>query len=629
MHRIDDGKGKLGFLEWCAQKQGAGSILSMYLNMCTLRDVALTFSNFSLWSIIIIMYYFEDGVIAMVRLILHARLSLTPRISLSKAHLQTMMYSESISREVHGDASSETFNWNGKQGDYYIHTPSVMTSQVIRAQGPKGIIQWLIIKNHHSINLINLLTSQWLVNDTFHPRSHHCKKKKNLLNCLQLTCRNHCADCTVTVPKHLHVLQTGGVWMSAWLEQAACLQFTAHILHKKKIINNLSRLINLKKYVLVFGFPVIYNHELSIFILKTKWLFFMISHCTVIVPLKRPLLNMSFKLLFLLARTYNTKSSSRRRNICVYHQNAEQRFRFIQHDQQREELWNYAMDDFSEGKKCPVKAENNDTFQNKKVGFYEITQQSPRDVEQESHLLTVLNLGVLHNLQLPQDLLNPPVHLTRDPSFSSLKTISHPLPLFSLSHEYVLFSFQTIIKKQHIFISVNSFHSNLNSLPSMIKLQYQFIFCFLIPLLKGIDTFIIIIIQQPRILFARLAGYNRSDLNERKSRKKMSQVKLKQMSQTSTILQNKKTHLRFDRRIVLLLAKEAFCGHEVETRNSSGIPYTHATGSHMRGLRLISFGRVEWVFLGWYPMVLELIKKNRQTIMRSKISYYQFSRGAC
>lgn len=49
MHRIDDGKGKLGFLEWCAQKQGAGSILSMYLNMCTLRDVALTFSNFSLW----------------------------------------------------------------------------------------------------------------------------------------------------------------------------------------------------------------------------------------------------------------------------------------------------------------------------------------------------------------------------------------------------------------------------------------------------------------------------------------------------------------------------------------------------------------------------------------------------
>ncbi|KNZ54985.1 hypothetical protein VP01_27g5 [Puccinia sorghi] len=67
--------------------------------------------------------------------------------------------------------------------------------------------------------------------------------KKNLLNCLQLTCRNspeasvvtptflqelfnqdlvhsHFAVCTVTVPKHLH-MQTGGVWMTAWLKHAA------------------------------------------------------------------------------------------------------------------------------------------------------------------------------------------------------------------------------------------------------------------------------------------------------------------------------------------------------------------------------------------------------------------------
>ncbi|KNZ46901.1 putative signal peptide protein [Puccinia sorghi] len=42
----------------------------------------------------------------------------------------------------------------------------------------------------------------------------HCKR--NLLNCL-----NHCAYCTVTVPKHLHK-QIGEVWMTAWLDHAAC-----------------------------------------------------------------------------------------------------------------------------------------------------------------------------------------------------------------------------------------------------------------------------------------------------------------------------------------------------------------------------------------------------------------------
>ncbi|KNZ55140.1 hypothetical protein VP01_2755g1 [Puccinia sorghi] len=49
-------------------------------------------------------------------------------------------------------------------------------------------------------------------------------QKKNLLNCLQLTSRNSQEAslwCTVTVPKHLH-MQTSGVWMTAWLEHAAC-----------------------------------------------------------------------------------------------------------------------------------------------------------------------------------------------------------------------------------------------------------------------------------------------------------------------------------------------------------------------------------------------------------------------
>ena len=32
---------------------------------------------------------------------------------------------------------------------------------------------------------------------------------------------SHCAHCTVTVPKHLH-MQTCGVWMAAWLEHAEC-----------------------------------------------------------------------------------------------------------------------------------------------------------------------------------------------------------------------------------------------------------------------------------------------------------------------------------------------------------------------------------------------------------------------
>ncbi|KNZ61171.1 putative signal peptide protein [Puccinia sorghi] len=47
--------------------------------------------------------------------------------------------------------------------------------------------------------------------------------------------KSHCADCTVTVPKHLH-MQTGGIWMEAWLEhQVSCRQlrkcffFVVHI----------------------------------------------------------------------------------------------------------------------------------------------------------------------------------------------------------------------------------------------------------------------------------------------------------------------------------------------------------------------------------------------------------------
>ena len=31
---------------------------------------------------------------------------------------------------------------------------------------------------------------------------------------------SQCAHCTVTVPKNLH-MQTGGVWMAAWLEHGA------------------------------------------------------------------------------------------------------------------------------------------------------------------------------------------------------------------------------------------------------------------------------------------------------------------------------------------------------------------------------------------------------------------------
>ena len=67
--------------------------------------------------------------------------------------------------------------------------------------------------------------------------------KENWLNCLNLKYRkskeacgftptflqecfnqalmhSHCARCTVTVPKDLH-MQTGGVWMAAWLEHAS------------------------------------------------------------------------------------------------------------------------------------------------------------------------------------------------------------------------------------------------------------------------------------------------------------------------------------------------------------------------------------------------------------------------
>ena len=37
----------------------------------------------------------------------------------------------------------------------------------------------------------------------------------------QALMQSHCACCTVTVPTNLH-MQTGGVWMAAWLEHASC-----------------------------------------------------------------------------------------------------------------------------------------------------------------------------------------------------------------------------------------------------------------------------------------------------------------------------------------------------------------------------------------------------------------------
>ncbi|KNZ53294.1 putative signal peptide protein [Puccinia sorghi] len=37
----------------------------------------------------------------------------------------------------------------------------------------------------------------------------------------QALMQSHCADCTLTVPKHPH-MQTDVVWMAAWLEHATC-----------------------------------------------------------------------------------------------------------------------------------------------------------------------------------------------------------------------------------------------------------------------------------------------------------------------------------------------------------------------------------------------------------------------
>ncbi|KNZ55981.1 hypothetical protein VP01_2528g4 [Puccinia sorghi] len=67
-----------------------------------------------------------------------------------------------------------------------------------------------ILRKSYSPTLLSLTTSSSSV-------SHY---KKNLLNCLNLTCRNHCAYCTVTVPKILH-MQTCGAWMAAWMKHAA------------------------------------------------------------------------------------------------------------------------------------------------------------------------------------------------------------------------------------------------------------------------------------------------------------------------------------------------------------------------------------------------------------------------
>ncbi|KNZ48809.1 putative signal peptide protein [Puccinia sorghi] len=68
----------------------------------------------------------------------------------------------------------------------------------------------------------------------------HCKK--DLLNCLQLTCRNHCADCTVTVPKKLHIQKVkGGVWMAAWLEHAACQLHRPTVATRERVVYMLAQ----------------------------------------------------------------------------------------------------------------------------------------------------------------------------------------------------------------------------------------------------------------------------------------------------------------------------------------------------------------------------------------------------
>ncbi|KNZ54840.1 hypothetical protein VP01_2836g1 [Puccinia sorghi] len=60
-------------------------------------------------------------------------------------------------------------------------------------------------------------------------RSTNTEKKTFSTACKlfnQALMQSHCADCTVTVPKHIP-MQTGVVWMAAWLEHAAC-QLQAH-----------------------------------------------------------------------------------------------------------------------------------------------------------------------------------------------------------------------------------------------------------------------------------------------------------------------------------------------------------------------------------------------------------------
>ncbi|KNZ47000.1 hypothetical protein VP01_675g3 [Puccinia sorghi] len=92
-------------------------------------------------------------------------------------------------------------------------------------QGPKQPL-WMIVLSHCKLCQFSFKMPLGVQIPMEHLHSScenlinlHCKQ--NLLNCLQLTCRNHCADCAVTVPKILH-RTTCGVWMEAWLEIAAC-----------------------------------------------------------------------------------------------------------------------------------------------------------------------------------------------------------------------------------------------------------------------------------------------------------------------------------------------------------------------------------------------------------------------
>ncbi|KNZ53586.1 hypothetical protein VP01_3196g2 [Puccinia sorghi] len=128
---------------------------------------------------------------------------------------------------------------------------------------------WVMMRLTYISRGINYSKIKLLING-----SSHCKKTcSNACNLMHI----HCAYCTMTVPKHLN-MQTGGVWMTAWLENAAYKLQAVDQIHKK--LSNIYVLVFLAWIICIclYG-PKRFCHVLSI----SFHLFYFISLIIIVI----------------------------------------------------------------------------------------------------------------------------------------------------------------------------------------------------------------------------------------------------------------------------------------------------------------------------------------------------------